>query len=305
MPIPDFQSLMLPVLEFHGDNKEHGSQETLGHLKIKLKLTDAEINELLPSGRQQRFSNRVGWAIIHLMKSVLLKRQSRGKYNITPRGLEVLKEKPEKISIKFLEKFPEYLEFREVRPGITVEKSLPSSEEDRTSTPQELLEAGYQEIRNDLADNLLEQVLHCSPKFFEQMVIDLLINMGYGGSRLDASLAIGQSHDGGVAGIIKEDKLGLDVIYIQAKRWNDATVGSREIRDFIGSLVTKNAVKGIFITTSKFSPDALVAVKGIDRKVVLIDGKELTQLMIDHGIGVTDIVSYTIKRVDFDYFNEE
>ncbi len=305
MPIPDFQSLMLPVLEFYGDKLEHGSQDALGHLKTKLKLTDAEINELLPSGRQQRFSNRVGWAIIHLMKSGLLKRQSRGKYIITPRGLEVLNEKPEKISIKFLEKFPEYLDFREARQETIEDKNLPPSENDRTSTPQELLEAGYLEIRNDLADNLLEQVLHCSPKFFEQMVIDLLISMGYGGSRLDAGLAIGQSHDGGVDGIIKEDKLGLDVIYIQAKRWSDAPVGSREISGFIGSLVRKNAVKGIFITTSKFSQEARDAVKGIDRKVVLIDGKELTQLMIDHGIGVTDIASYTIKRVDSDYFNEE
>jgi restriction system protein len=304
MPIPDFQSLMLPILEFYSDKSEHGSQDVLGYLKEKFKLTDEEINELLPSGRQQRFSNRVGWATIHLMKAGLLNRPSRGNYVITSRGLDLLKEKPNKISIKSLEKFQEYLDFRDVRRETSVEKNLPS-ENDKTSTPQELLEASYLEIRNDLADNLLEQVLHCSPKFFEQMVIDLLIGMGYGGSRLDAGQAIGQSHDGGIDGIIKEDKLGLDVIYIQAKRWSDTTVGSREISGFIGSLVRKNAVKGIFITTSKFSPEARDAVKGIDRKVVLIDDKELTQLMIDHGIGVTDIASYTIKRVDSDYFIEE
>jgi len=304
MPIPDFQSLMLPILEFYGDQLEHGSQDALGHLRIKLNLNDEEINELLPSGKQYRFNNRVGWAIIYLMKSGLLNRPSRGIYRITPRGLDVLKAKPEKINMKYLEKFQEYINFRDSKIETGESKNLPL-DNDRISTPQESLESSYQEIRNELADDLLDQILNCSPKFFENMVIDLLINMGYGGSRKDAGQAIGRSHDGGVDGIIKEDKLGLDVIYIQAKRWSDATVGSRDVQSFIGSLVTKNAVKGIFITTSKFSPDALQAVKGIDRKVVLIDGKELTQLMIEHDIGVANIASYTIKRVDSDYFIEE
>ncbi len=304
MPIPDFQSLMLPILEFYGDQLEHGSQDALGHLRIKLNLNDEEINELLPSGKQYRFNNRVGWAIIYLMKSGLLNRPSRGRYCITSRGLDVLKAKPEKINMKYLEKFQEYINFRDSKIETGESKNLPL-DNDRILTPQESLESSYQEIRNELADDLLDQVLNCSPKFFENMVINLLINMGYGGSRKDAGQAIGRSHDGGVDGIIKEDKLGLDVIYIQAKRWSDATVGSREVQSFIGSLVTKNAVKGIFITTSKFSPDALQAVKGIDRKVVLIDGKELTQLMIEHDIGVTNVASYTIKRVDSDYFIEE
>lgn len=304
MPIPDFQSLMLPILEYYGDKLEHGSQDALGHLKTKLKLTDEEIKELLPSGKQYRFNNRVGWATIYLMKSGLLSRPSRGKYIITPRGLDVLNEKPKKINMKYLEKFQEYVNFKDFKGEKSEEKVLPS-DSDKISTPQESLESSYQEIRNELADNLLEQVLTCSPQFFEKMVIDLITSMGYGGSRKDAGRAIGQSHDGGVDGMIKEDKLGLDVIYIQAKRWNNATVGSPDVQNFVGSLVGKRASKGIFITTSKFSREAREYASGIEKKVVLIDGKELTQHMIDHGIGVTDINTYTIKRVDSDYFIEE
>ena len=303
MPIPGFQSLMLPILEFYGDKLEHGSQDALGHLKTKLKLTDEEINELLPSGRQFRFNNRVGWAIIYLKKSGLLNRPSRGKYIITLRGLDVLKEKPERINMKYLEKFQEYVDFRDFRNETIDDKSLPA-ECDRISTPQESLELSYQELRRQLSHDLLERVKLSSPTFFETIVVDLLLKLGYGGSRIDAGRAIGRSGDDGIDGIIKEDKLGLDVVYIQAKRWQNS-VGRPEIQAFVGSLEGNQSQKGVFITTSKFTGDAQDYLKRIQKKIVLIDGEQLTQLMIDNGVGVAEESRYVVNRLDEDYFIEE
>ena len=303
MPIPDFQSLMLPVLEFYGDKLEHGSQDALGHLKTKLKLTDEEINELLPSGRQFRFNNRVGWAIIYLKKSGLLNRPSRGKYIITSRGLEVLKEKPERINMKYLEKFQEYLDFRDFRNETIEEKGLPE-ECDRISTPQESLESSYQELRRQLSHDLLERVKQSSPAFFETLVVDLLLKLGYGGSRIDAGQAIGRTGDDGIDGVIKEDKLGLDVVHIQAKRWQNP-VGRPDIQAFVGSLEGNRSRKGVFITTSKFTSDAQDYVKRIEKKIVLIDGEQLTQLMIDNSVGVAEESRYVVNRLDEDYFIEE
>jgi len=303
MPIPDFQSLMLPILEFYGDQGEHGSQDALSHLKRELNLTETEINELLPSGKQYRFNNRVGWAIIYLLKSGLLNRPSRGRYRITSRGLDVLKEKPEKINMKYLEKFQEYLEFRDFRNETTAEKGLPP-ESDRISTPQESLESSYLELRRQLSHDLLERVKQSSPAFFETLVVDLLLKLGYGGSRIDAGKAIGRTGDDGIDGIIKEDKLGLDVVHIQAKRWQNS-VGRPDIQAFVGSLEGNRSRKGVFITTSKFSNDAQEYVKRIEKKIVLIDGEQLTQLMIDNGVGVAEESRYIVNRLDEDYFIEE
>jgi restriction system protein len=303
MPIPDFQSLMLPILEFYGDKLEHGSQNVLGNLKIKLKLTDEEINELLPSGKQYRFNNRVGWAIIYLMKSGLLNRPSRGKYIITSRGLDVLKEKPEKINMKYLEKFQEYVDFKDFKSDKSEDKVLPS-EYDKISTPQELLESSYQELRRQLSHDLLERVKQSSPSFFEILVVDVLVKLGYGGSRIDAGQAIGRTGDDGIDGVIKEDKLGLDVVHIQAKRWQNP-VGRPDIQAFVGSLEGQRSRKGVFITTSKFTADAQEYVKRIEKKIVLIDGEQLTQFMIDNGVGVAEESRYVVNRLDEDYFIEE
>lgn len=303
MPIPDFQSLMFPLLEFYGDKLEHGSQDALCYLKTKLKLTDDEINELLPSGKQYRFNNRVGWAIIYLMKSGLLNRPSRGKYIITPRGLDVLKEKPDKINMKYLEKFQEYVDFKNFKSDKSEDESSPT-ECDRISTPQESLESSYQELRRQLSHDLLERVKQSSPSFFERLVVDLLLKLGYGGSRIDAGQAIGRTGDDGIDGVIKEDKLGLDVVHIQAKKWQNP-VGRPEIQAFVGSLEGQRSRKGVFITTSKFTGDAQDYVKRIEKKIVLIDGEQLTQLMIDNGVGVAEEFRYVVNRLDEDYFIEE
>jgi len=303
MPIPDFQSLMLPILELYGDKLEHGSQNVLNDLRVQLKLTDEEINELLPSGKQYRFNNRFGWATVYLLKSGLLDRPSRGKYIITPRGLDVLKEKPDKINMKYLEKFQEYVDFKNFKSDKSEDESSPT-ECDRISTPQESLESSYQELRRQLSHDLLERVKQSSPSFFERLVVDLLLKLGYGGSRIDAGQAIGRTGDDGIDGVIKEDKLGLDVVHIQAKKWQNP-VGRPEIQAFVGSLEGQRSRKGVFITTSKFTGDAQDYVKRIEKKIVLIDGEQLTQLMIDNGVGVAEESRYVVNRLDEDYFIEE
>jgi restriction system protein len=303
MPVPDFQSLMLPILEIYIDQLEHGQQEVIDLLSKKLKLSEEEINELLPSGKQNRFKNRVGWATIYLMKSGLLDRPSRGKYKISPRGQDVLKEKPQKINMKYLEKFPEYRDFKEFR-NENVEVNPPNTQSVETSTPQELLESSYQDLRWQLSHDLLERVKQSSPLFFERLVVDLLLNLGYGGSRRDAGKAIGRTGDDGIDGVINEDKLGLDVVHIQAKRWQNP-VGRPDIQNFVGSLEGQKSKKGVFITTSKFTTEAKEYIKRIEKKIVLIDGEQLSQLMIDNGVGVSEESRYIVNKLDEDYFIEE
>jgi restriction system protein len=303
MPIPDFQSLMLPILTLYGDKREHGSLDILNDLRSQLKLTDEEKNELLPSGKQYRFNNRFGWATVYLLKAGLLNRPSRGTYIITPRGLEVLKEKPEKINMKYLEKFQEYVDFKNFKGEGRVDETTPLGT-DRISTPQESLESSYLELRRQISHDLLERVKQSSPSFFERLVVDLLLKMGYGGSRIDAGQAIGRTGDDGIDGVIKEDKLGLDVVHIQAKRWQNV-VSRPEIQAFVGSLEGQRSRKGVFITTSKFTAEAQEYVKRIEKKIVLIDGEQLTQLMIDNGVGVAEESRYIVNRIDEDYFIED
>lgn len=300
MSIPDYQSIMLPLLRFASDKKEHSIREAIESLADLFKLSEEEKKEVLPSGQQYVFDNRVGWAKTYLKKAGLLESSRRSFFRITDLGLDVLSRHPKEINVKFLEQFPQFIEFRNVRR----EKIEEEQKEESEQTPQELLEYGYQKIKRELAQELLERVKQSPPRFFEKLVVDLLIKMGYGGSLKDAGKAIGQSGDGGIDGIIKEDKLGLDVIYIQAKRW-DNVVGSKEIRNFVGSLAGQHANKGVFITTSSFTKDALEYVKTIPHKVILIDGEMLTQLMIENDIGVTKVTSYDIKKIDSDYFEEE
>jgi restriction system protein len=304
MPIPDFQSAMLPVLRLAQDGKDHMLREAVEAIAVEFKATEGERNELLPSGRQRRLHNRVGWAKTYLQKAGLVEPNGRGRFRITSRGREVLQRKPSRIDMKFLEQFPEYNAFAALRhdeaEAETSAPELPSA----TETPEEILEESYQELRRRLADELLDRIKACDPKFFEKLVVDLLVTMGYGGSRKDAGQAVGQSGDEGIDGIIKEDRLGLDVVYIQAKRWNN-TVGRPVVQAFAGSLEGQRARKGVLITTSDFSREARDYVRQIEKKIVLIEGGELAKLMIDHGVGVTEVATYTVKKLDLDYFGDE
>lgn len=299
MPIPDYQSIMLPLLKYAEDEQEHSLGETVDFLANQFKLSEAERKELLPSGQQQIFDNRVGWARTFLKKAGLLEPTRRAFLKITKRGLEVLKHNPKIINVKFLKQYPEFIEFQTSKRDSDIE-----IDKIEDKTPRESLEYGYQKIRRDLAKELLDLLKNCSPNFFEKIVVELLLKMGYGGSLKDAGQAIGRSGDEGVDGIIKEDKLGLDVIYIQAKRW-EGTVGRPEIHKFVGALQGQRAKKGIFITTSSFSKEAIDYVSTIDTKIVLIDGEELSHLMIENDIGVSKLTSYDIKKIDYDYFEEE
>lgn len=304
MPIPDFQTIMLPLLRLASDGQEHSIHELTSNLAQEFSLSEEELNTLLPSGKQTVFYNRVGWARTYLTKAGLLEMTRRSYYRITERGKQVLASNPPRIDMRFLEQFPEYLEFRE-REGVRrrrkeAEETAPESEE---KTPEEVLEDAYQQIKDALAQELLSLVKQSTPSFFERLVIDLLVKMGYGGSRRDAARAVGKAGDEGVDGIIDQDRLGLDSIYIQAKKW-DGVVGRPEIQKFVGALLGKRAKRGIFITTSSFSAEAVNYVSTIDAKVVLIDGKRLAELMIDYDVGVTTVTTYQLKRIDSDYFSD-
>jgi restriction system protein len=300
MSIPDFQSIMLPLIELTGDGKEHKLSETIDRLATHFQLTDTERKELLPSGKQARFDNRVGWAVTYLKKAGLLAYPARGKFQITQRGLDVLVQKPSRIDVKYLKQFPECLDFIGASANSPVTETSSSPLE---QTPDEVIASAYGELRQNLAQELLERIKTASPAFFERLVIELLVKMGYGGSLVDAGMAIGKTGDEGIDGIIKEDRLGLDVIYVQAKRWNN-TVGRPEIQQFVGALAGKGARKGIFITTSKFSEQAKSYLPA-NVKVVLIDGAQLANYTIEVNLGVSVVSEYQIKRLDFDYFEGE
>lgn len=303
MAIPDFQSIMLPLLQLSDDGKVHYIHDAVNQLADEFELTDEERAKLLPSGQQPIFYNRVGWSRTYLKKAGLLEDPKRGYFQITERGNEVLAGSPSRIDMKFLRQFPEYIEFRETVRETTEEEV---QEEDLEGlTPEEALENAYQRIRRDLSEELLSYVLSSTPGFFEKLVVELLVKMGYGGSQRDAARAVGQSGDEGIDGIIDEDRLGLDTIYVQAKKWNKpASIGRPEIQKFVGALQGKKAKKGIFITTTTFSKEAREYASNIDTKVVLIDGTRLTDLMIDFSVGVTPRTQYELKELDTDYFGE-
>lgn len=299
MAIPDFQTIMLPLLKFLGDKKEHSLREAIEYLADEFNLSEEERKELLPSGQQYTFDNRVGWARTYMKEAGLVESTKRAYFRISDRGIQVLKEKPDAVNVKYLEQFPEFIEFRKRKKDKKAKKTI--SDE---SPPEELIESAYQSLRDNLAAELLQNVKNCSPSFFEKLVVDLLVKMGYGGTRKDAGQAIGKTGDGGIDGIIKEDRLGLDIVYIQAKRWEN-TVGRPEIQKFAGALQGMRAKKGIFITTSNYSRDAEDYVKNIENKIVLIDGETLATLMIDHNIGVSLGAAYELKKIDIDYFTED
>ena len=290
-------------MQVASDGKQHSNRDAREALALVFQLSDEEKSALLPSGRQGIFVNRVAWAKSYLQQAGLLDTPQRGHFKITERGRQALKEAPERVTIGFLQKFPEFAEFRSPsRKPKDIE--LESAIKDEERTPEETLEAAHLRLRTDLAGELLSRVKRSSPRFFEQLVVELLLKMGYGGSREEAGEAVGAAGDEGIDGVINEDRLGLDTIYLQAKRW-EGTVGRPEIQKFVGALHGKRAKKGVFITTGSFSADARDYVKNIEPKVVLIDGRQLAELMIDFNVGVDPVISYQVKRIASEYFDEE
>lgn len=294
--------MMLPILRLHEDGQVHSNRDIYDHLARVMHVTDEGRGELLQSGVTPKFENRAGWSLVYLTNAKLLERKGRGQYVITPLGAETLKQAPERIDIRYLKKFPAYNEWRS-QFGNDEEESKETNVAIESSTPQERMADGYKQFRAALADEVLARVKTCSPRFFERLVVDLLVKMGYGGSVEEAARVVGKSGDGGIDGIINEDKLGLDVVYVQAKRW-EGTVGRPVVQAFAGSLEGVRARKGVLITTSSFTTDAEDYVQRIEKRIILISGSRLAQLMIDHDIGVSNVTTYTIKRLDSDYFEE-
>jgi restriction system protein len=301
MAIPDYQTTMLPLLRFAGDNQEHRFRDAVQTLANEFALTEEERKELLPSGQQAIFNNRVGWARLYLVKAGLLEATRRGYFKITEQGNKALAEKPERIDKNFLMQYPDFVKAWESIIGKRKTGKGPTVPPE--TTPEESLESAFQELNESLASDLLEAIKQSPPDFFERLVVDVLIKIGYGGSRKEAGQAMGRSGDGGIDGIIKEDKLGLDIIYLQAKKWEN-TVGRPEIQKFAGALQGQRARKGIFISTSNFSKEAFDYVKNIDSKIILIDGQLLAELMIEHNVGISPVSKYEIKKIDSDYFIE-
>ncbi len=302
MAVPDYQALLLPFLKLAGSEQADTLIKAEEILADQFSLSVEDRAARLPSGQQTVLRNRAGWASFYLKNAGLIEKPRRGIFRITAKGREILATNPVSIDLKYLLQLPEFKGF--------YQKWLPKSadsvemEEVPVRTPDEVLQGAYQTIRNDLATEILDRLLKGSPEFFENVVVELLVSMGYGGSRQDAGERIGRSGDGGIDGIIKEDRLGLDVIYIQAKRWQ-ANVGRPEIQKFVGALQGQRAKKGVFMTTSGFSSDALDYVSRIDAKVVLLDGSQIANLMIDHNVGVSPVMTFVIKRIDSDYFDED
>lgn len=307
MPVPEFNEIKAPAMQFFADGKQHRLAEVFTTLAGHFKLTEAEQNEMLPSGTQRRWHNRANWACYDLFRAGLLDRPKKGLYVITELGKKVAAEKPALIDRDYLMKFPSFAEFAEAKG-----KSKTQNHEDEavggaetdSKTPEEIIETAYRTLQSSLKSELLGIVKKMDAFRFEQLVLDLLVAMGYGGSREEAARVTKASNDEGVDGVINEDRLGLDVIYVQAKKWNDATVGRPDIQSFVGALAGKQAQKGIFITTSDFAETAKTYAKSISQKVILIDGSRLADLMIEHNIGVASAHAYEIKRIDSDYFDE-
>jgi restriction system protein len=302
MPIPDFQTIMLPLLKSLQDRNDHSFRELIESLAEHFQLTPEDRKEMIPSGRARSFDNRVGWACTHLKKAGLIEAPRRAVFRILPRGEKVLMTNPTEINNKFLSQFEEFIEFRAKKNDVTGQVT-PASITTEVETPEVALENAYQTLRDNLSDELLTTIKGCSPAFFEKLVVDVIVAMGYGGSRREAGRAVGGTGDDGIDGIINEDRLGLDSIYLQAKRW-EGTVGRPEIQKFAGALQGYRARKGIFITTSSFTKDAQDYTQRIESKIVLIDGQRLTNLMVDHNVGVTSEAVYEVKRTDSDYFSE-
>ena len=302
--IPDFQSLMLPLLKSIQNGKDYSTAEVINSLAKEFDLTDEDLSQFLPSGTQKTFNNRVYWAKAHLKMAGLIENLKKGIFKITLEGQKILSENPSNINLRFLKQIPAYTDWldkskEENNKEVTEDTDI----ENEIETPEEIIDKNFLKIRKNLALELLSKVKNGTPSFFENLVVDLLVKMGYGGSIKDAGKAIGKSGDEGIDGIIKEDKLGLDIIYIQAKRW-DNVVGRPEIQKFVGALAGQGAKKGIFITTAKFTKEASEYQPKNETKIVLIDGEQLADFMIDYDLAVSQKNKYIIKQIDNDYFEE-
>jgi restriction system protein len=295
---------MLPLVRLAADSREHTVAEAMQQIARDMRISEVDRDALLPSGTQTRFYNRITWAITYLTKSLLLERPGKGRFKITPRGLTVAQSNPPQLNNAFLERFPEYKAFKAKKNQRPIAKGSAADavlDPDADITPDERLDAAFKELQETLADDLLERVRASTPKFFEHLVVDLLRAMGYGGPRDSDARVVGRSGDGGIDGVIQEDRLGLDMVYVQAKKWENP-VGPDEIRKFVGSLGEQKAHKGVFITSGTFTAGARTAAERANAKVVLIDGDQLADLMIDHGVGVADHKAYMVRKLDGDYF---
>lgn len=302
MPVPTYDKFMLPLLRLAGDGQEHHIRDVIAHLADEFQLSEAERAEMLPSGKKYTVDDRIQWANTYLKKAGLLRSIKRGVFQITDEGRSVLASSPPMIDRDYLMRFPGFVKFQE---PVSSERITKPAKARTDQTPQELLQDSYQRLRDELAQELLEQIVICSPSFFEKLVVDLLLAMGYGGAVEGAGRIVGRSGDGGIDGIISEDKLGFDVIYVQAKKWDtDSVVGRPTVQAFAGSLVGQGVTKGTLITTSRFSKEAIEFAKDTKHlKIILIDGQQLTQLLIEHNIGVSPVETFVLKKIDSDYFD--
>jgi restriction system protein len=308
VPIPAFNLIKAPALQFFADGKEHPVREVFEALAPHFHLTEEEKNELLPSGTQRRWHNRANWACYDLFRAGLLKQARKGVYQITEAGKALAAEKPAIIDREFLMRFEPFQQFMADKKSRASsqkrkEPELSAISATEESTPEERIESAFGELKETLIVDLLAKLAEIDPFRFEHVVLELLRRMGYGGSRLDAGWVTKKSNDEGIDGVINEDRLGLDVIYIQAKRWK-SNVGRTEIHNFVGALLGQKAQKGVFITTSSFISNAVEYAGGLQQKVILVDGRRLAELMIEHNLGVTALPPYGIKRIDRDYFEE-
>lgn len=302
MSVPDFQSFMLPILSLFKDRKNHNIKECKEIAINEFELSEEDIKALVPSGKQTLIENRVYWSLTYLKKSLLIESISRGEYQITDRGFKLLETEPVKIDKKLLSQYKEYRIFSNQEEKENDVKDNNVVEEDNYNTPEENIDRVYRKINDQLAEDLLEVILSKNGYYFERLVMDVLVKMGYGNFREDAKEVTKKSNDGGIDGIINQDKLGLDKIYVQAKKWKDGVVGRPELQKFVGALSERQATKGIFITTSDFTKDAKEYVEKVSQNIVLINGTTLAKLMIEYNVGVQVSYTYEIKKIDNDYF---
>ena len=308
MTVPDYQTLMLPVLRLAAETETRVA-DVSERIADDLGLTQAERDELLPSGRQRVLHNRIHWAKFYMSKAGLIASPARGRFIATDKGKALLATSPERIDVALLMQEPEFREFYRNEGVAAEENGIPAKPVQDTSartTPEEQIDAAHAALKAALRDDLLQRILANSPAFFEQLIVDLLVAMGYGGSHKDAAAQLGRSGDGGVDGIVNEDRLGLDRIYVQAKRYAPGNpVGRPDVNGFVGSLVGLGATKGVFVTASTVSQPARDYVRHLSQRVILIDGQELADLMIEHGVGVRSYRTVEFKRLDEDFFGEE
>lgn len=303
MVIPAYDDLMLPLLRRLEDGTEQAFSDCVKILAKQFHVTEEEQAQLLPSGRYPVFRSRVSWASTYLSKALLLNKPRRGFMVITARGKDLLTENPTQIDSKVLSRYPEWKVFQGTSDTKTTVKS-DQANDPVIKTPEEMIESGYRQYESTLGDDVLDRLRTVSPAFFERLVVQLLVAMGYGGTFDDAARVVGRTGDGGIDGVINEDRLGLDTIHIQAKRWLNP-VGRPVVAEFVGNLAPHQSRKGVLITTSTFTADAVRYVQQLGQRVVLIDGLQLAELMVEHGVGVTPLRTYTLKRIDNDYFDEE